>query len=403
MTRTRHFMRLYDGYGAHHYSRLPVVIHSASGVWATDVEGKKYIDCLSAYSAISHGHCHPKIVAAHNKQSKRLMCISEAFYNDVTGPFLKKLAALCGKDRVLMMNSGAEAVETAIKISRKWGYSPAKGVDENTAEIIAFKNNFHGRTTTIISFSSEEQYRDGFGPLTGGFRIIEYGKFEALQAAITKNTVAVLVEPIQGEGGIVVPPAGYLQEIRNLCTAENVLMIADEIQTGFGRTGKLFCCDHEEVVPDIYVLGKALGGGIPVSAVAANSNIMLILKPGDHGSTFGGNPLSCATASAAIDVLVEERLAERAEAMGNEFRRLLYQINSPFIKDVRGKGLLIGVELTAEAGPAREVAIKMLAEGVLCKDTHGTIIRFAPPLIIKKREIRLICKAFEKVLSSLKK
>jgi ornithine--oxo-acid transaminase len=386
-TRTQEFITLAETYGAHNYHPLPIVIERAERVWVWDVEGKKYMDCLSAYSALNQGHCHPRLVAVVKQQAEKLTLTSRAFHNAEIGAFCRELAALCGMEMVLPMNSGAEGVETAIKTARKWGYT-RKGVEADKAEIIAFENNFHGRTTTIVGFSSEAQYRAGFGPFTPGFRLVPCGDIEALRRAVNRNTVGILIEPIQGEGGVVIPPAGFLRAVRELCTAENVLLLADEIQTGLGRTGRMFCCEHEGVVPDVYILGKALGGGFyPVSAVVAPKKILEVFQPGDHGSTFGGNPLACALAREALRVIVEEKLPQRAEEMGNYFLAGLRQIKSPHVKEVRGKGLLIGVELKPESGPARPFCEKLMERGVLCKETHEKVIRFAPPLVIERKEI----------------
>jgi ornithine--oxo-acid transaminase len=385
--RTAELIELAETYGAHNYHPLPVVIERAQGVWVWDVEGRRYLDCLSAYSALNQGHCHPRLVAAVKAQCEKVTLTSRAFHNAEMGPFLRELAELCGMETVLPMNSGAEAVETAIKTARKWAYT-VKGVEAEKAEIIAFENNFHGRTTTVISFSTEAQYREGFGPFTPGFRIVPFGDIAALRQAVHRNTAAVLIEPIQGEAGVIVPPEGFLREVRELCTRENVLMIADEIQTGLGRTGRMFCCDHEGVKPDMYILGKALGGGFyPVSAVVSSRKILGVFRPGDHGSTFGGNPLACAVAREALRVIVEEKLPERAAELGSYFRDGLRAIGSPRVKEIRGKGLLIGVELTKEAGRARPYCEKLMEHGVLCKETHESVIRFAPPLVIEKADI----------------
>lgn len=373
-----------EKYSAHNYNPLPVVINKAKGVWVEDPEGNKYMDMLSAYSAVSQGHGHPKIIKTLKEQAHLVTLTSRAFHNDKLGPFCQKVAEFTGKNMVLPMNSGAEAVETAIKAARRWAYD-VKKVPENQAEIIVCENNFHGRTTTIISFSSEEEYKRGFGPFTPGFKIIPFGDKKALEAAITPNTAAFLVEPIQGEAGINIPPEGFLKEAYNLCKENNVLFIADEIQTGLGRTGKKFACDWEEVIPDIYVLGKALGGGVmPVSAVVANSDILGLFEPGSHGSTFGGNPLACACSIAALEVLEEEKLIQNSYDMGDYFKQQLSKIQNPIIKDIRGKGLLIGLELKESARPYCE---KLQNKGLLCKDTHENVIRFAPPLIITKEEI----------------
>lgn len=380
-------MELENAYGAHNYLPLDVVLARGEGVWVYDVEGNKYLDCLSAYSAVNQGHCHPKIAQVMIRQAQTLTLTSRAFRNDQLGPFYKKLCDLSGYSMVLPMNTGAEAVETAIKTARKWGYT-VKGVPRDQAEIIVCEGNFHGRTTTIVGFSSEPQYRDGFGPFTPGFKLIPYGDAEALRAAITPNTVAFLVEPIQGEGGIIIPPVGYLRQVRQICDEHNVLFMADEIQTGLGRTGKLFACDHENVRPDVMILGKALSGGFyPVSAVLSNQSVLGVFRPGDHGSTFGGNPLGAAVASAALDVIVEEQLPQRAAELGSYFLQRLAEIPSPHVKEVRGKGLMIGVELKEEAGGARRFCEALQARGILAKETHHHIIRFAPPLIITREEI----------------
>jgi len=398
-SRTQEFISLAEAYGAHNYHPLPVVIERGEGVWVWDVEGKKYLDCLSAYSALNQGHCHPRLIATVKEQAERLTLTSRAFHNAEIGPFCKELAELCGMDTVLPMNSGAEAVETAIKAARKWGYTK-KGVEADKAEIIVFENNFHGRTTTVVGFSSEAQYRAGFGPFTPGFRVARFGSLEAVRDSLSSNTVGVLLEPIQGEGGVIVPPPGFLRGLRELCTAENVLLIADEIQTGLGRSGRMFCCQHENVVPDMYILGKALGGGFyPVSAVVAPKRIMDVFTPGDHGSTFGGNPLACAIAREALGILVEEKLPERAREMGEYFIERLRALGSPHVKEVRGRGLLIGVEIKKESGTARPFCEKLMGLGVLCKETHQQVIRFAPPLVIEREEIDWAVEQVGKVLA----
>ncbi|MEX0877414.1 MAG: ornithine--oxo-acid transaminase [Candidatus Spechtbacterales bacterium] len=374
-------------WGAHNYDRIPVVIERGAGVWVWDMEGNKYMDFLSAYSALNQGHNHPKIVEALTKQASELYLTSCAFYSTRLGEFVEYLARLCKKEAVLPMNTGAEAVESAIKIARKWGYQE-KGIPQGKAEIVVFGNNFHGRTTTIVGFSSQGQYREGFGPFTPGFKLVEYGDLDAVTSAVTENTVAILVEPIQGEGGIIVPPEGYLTALRGLCTKENVLFMADEIQTGLGRTGRMFACDHEGVVPDIYILGKALGGGAyPVSAVVANRKIMDVLGPGDHGSTFGGNPLGSAAALAALKALKEEGMARNARAIGDRLKKELASLKSPHIKEIRGKGLMLGIELKEDAGPARDFCLKLKENGILCNNTHGNVVRFAPPLITTHNNI----------------
>ncbi|PIU17771.1 MAG: ornithine--oxo-acid transaminase, partial [Elusimicrobia bacterium CG08_land_8_20_14_0_20_59_10] len=364
---TQRLVEMAGHYGANNYHPLPIVISQAKGVWVKDPEGNKYMDMLSAYSALNHGHRHPRILKALTEQAKRVTLTSRAFNNDQIGPFFKELSEFTGYEMVLPMNTGAEAVETAIKAVRKWGYK-TKGVPEGKAEIIVVGNNFHGRTVTIVGFSTEAQYRDGFGPFTPGFKVVPYGDFEAFKAAVTPDTVAFMVEPIQGEAGIIVPPAGYLKNVYDHCKANKVLFVADEIQTGFGRTGKKFCCEYEGVRPDMLVLGKALGGGImPVSAVVASREILGVFNPGDHGSTFGGNPLGCAVARMALKVLTEEKLVERSFEMGNYFMEKLRTIKSPYIVEVRGKGLLIGVELNCAARPFCE---RLMTLGVLAKETH---------------------------------
>jgi ornithine--oxo-acid transaminase len=374
-----------DKFSAHNYHPLPVVLTRGKGVWVWDVEGNKYLDMLSAYSALNQGHCHPRIIKALKKQVQKLTLTSRAFYNDQMALFLKKLCAITGYTKALPMNSGAEAVETAIKVARKWGYSK-KRVKKNCAEIIVCKNNFHGRTTTIVGFSSERQYRDGFGPFMPGYTMIPYNNPRALERTINKNTIAFLVEPIQGEGGVVVPDTGYLKKCYDICKKNRVLFIADEIQTGLGRTGKLFCCDYEKVRPDIIIIGKALSGGFyPISAILCDNHIMNVLRPGDHGSTFGGNPLASAIGSAALDVIVREKLAQRANKLGNWFMDELKKIKSPRIKEVRGKGLLIGLELKKKA---RKYCERLMELGILAKETHETVVRFAPPLVITKKELQ---------------
>jgi ornithine--oxo-acid transaminase len=381
------FIDLEAQYGAHNYHPLDVVIAEGRGCWVTDVDGKRYLDCLSAYSAVNQGHAHPAIQQALIEQAGRVTLTARAFRNDQLGPFYKELSDMTGYQRVLPMNSGAEAVETAIKLARKWGHK-VKGIPDNTAEIIVCDGNFHGRTTTIISFSSEPQYRDGFGPFTPGFKAVPYGDSAALEAAITPHTAAFLVEPIQGENGVIVPPKGYLARAAEICRRHNVLLINDEIQTGLARTGKLFMQDHDGVRGDILILGKALSGGFyPVSAILADDPVMGVFQPGDHGSTFGGNPLGAAVARAALRVIREEKLAENAAEMGEYFQDQLAEINSPHIEEVRGRGLLIGVELKPEAGGARRFVEALRDQGILSKETHVNTIRFAPPLVITKDEI----------------
>ena len=380
-------IELEERLGAHNYHPLDVVCTQGEGVWLYDVEGKRYLDCLSAYSALNQGHAHPRIIQALTEQAQRLTLTSRAFRNDQLPLFYRELLELTGYEMALPMNTGAEAVETAIKVARKWAYT-VKGVPRDQAEIIVAEGNFHGRTITVISFSSELQYKEDFGPHTPGFVMVPYGDADALEAAITPNTAAVLIEPIQGEAGVVVPPEGYLRRIRETCDRHEVLFIADEIQTGLGRTGKILACEHEGVRPDIVVLGKALGGGVyPVSAVVSTREVLGILQPGDHGSTFGGNPLAAAVARASLRVIVEDRLAENAAEVGAYFRDHLEEINSPHIDHVRGKGLLIGVVLKPEVGGARRFVEALVTQGILAKDTHEHVIRFAPPLIIDKETI----------------
>jgi ornithine--oxo-acid transaminase len=384
---------------APNYSPLPVVLRRGEGVWVWDVDGRKYLDCISAYSSLNHGHRHPRIVAALVEQAERLTLTSRAVHNDRMGPFLSELCALAGMEMALPMNTGAEAVETAIKLARKWGYR-VKGVAKDRAEIVACRNNFHGRTTTIVGFSSEAQYREDFGPFTPGFKLVDFGDLAALRDAITPQTVAFLVEPIQAEAGIIVPPQGYLTAARALCRERNVLFVLDEIQTGLGRTGKMFAYDHEpNAEPDMLVLGKALGGGVyPVSAVLASRAIMTLLKPGDHGSTFGGNPLAAAVGHAALRVIVHERLAERAAEQGDYLFEKLRGLDAPRIAEIRGRGLLIGIEIAAAAGSARELCERLAERGVLAKDTHEQVIRLAPPLIVERAALDWLVEQFRVVL-----
>ncbi len=373
-----------DKYGATNYHPLPVVVSEAQGVWVKDPEGNQYLDMLSAYSAVNQGHCHPKIIDALKTQADRVTLTSRAFHNDQLGPWYEEVCRLTNKDRVLPMNTGVEAVETAFKAARRWAYQ-IKKVPENQAEIIACEGNFHGRTMTAVSLSSEQEYQSGFGPMLPGIKLIPYGDIDALQKAITPNTAAFLIEPIQGESGIVIPPNGFLQQAYKLCQQNQVLFLADEIQTGLGRTGKMFACDWENVEPDVYILGKALGGGVfPISCVAANKDILGVFNPGSHGSTFGGNPLACAVSKAAIGVLLEEELSERSLELGNYFLSELNKLSNSKVKEIRGRGLFIGMELTENARPYCE-ALK--EEGVLCKETHEKVIRFAPPLVITKEQI----------------
>ena len=385
--KTQDFVQLEEKYGAHNYHPLDVVIEKGEGVWVYDVEGKKYLDCLSAYSAINQGHVHPKILAALQEQAAKLTLTSRAFRNNQLPLLYQELAEITGYEMSLPMNSGAEAVETAIKLARKWAYR-VKGVKRHNAEIIVADGNFHGRTITIISFSSEKFYKDDFGPLTPGFISVKYGDAEAIDKAITPNTAAVMLEPIQGEAGVIIPPKGYLARVAEICKENNVLFVADEIQTGLGRTGKLFASQHENVRPDMTIVGKALSGGFyPVSAVLADEPVMGLFQPGEHGSTFGGNPLGAAVARAALKVLIEENLAENADKLGTYFMEQLAEISSPHVKEVRGKGLLIGVELNPEAKGARRFCEALQDRGILAKETHEHIIRFAPPLVITKEII----------------
>ena len=396
MSRTGKFIAEVEKYSAHNYHPLPVVISEAEGIWVTDVEGKRYIDMLSAYSAVNQGHCHPKIVKAMSDQADKLTLTSRAFHNDRMGPFLRKLSEYTGYDKGLMMNTGAEAVETAIKAARRWGYV-RKGVEQDKAKIIACDGNFHGRTTTIVGFSTDPVCREGFGPFTPGFDIIPYNDTAALERTIGPNTVAFLVEPIQGEAGVFVPSDGYLKKCAEICKANNVLLICDEIQTGFGRTGRRFCSDWEGVRPDIICMGKAMGGGVyPVSGIAADDEIMMAaFEPGNHGSTFGGNPLACAVATASIEVIEEEHLAERAAELGDYFRGELHKIDHSRIKEIRGRGLLTGLELHELAHP---YSLELMERGILAKDTHGTTIRFAPPLVITKEELEGSLRTIAEVL-----
>lgn len=400
MSSTQQLIEITEEYGAHNYHPLPLVIARAEGIWVEDPEGRRYLDMLSAYSALNHGHRHPVIVQALKDQLDRVALTSRAFHNDQLGPFMAELAELTGMEMVLPMNSGAEAVETAIKAARKWGYE-VKGVPRHEAEIIVCSDNFHGRTVTIVSFSSEPSYRDDFGPFTPGFKIVPYGDVRAIERAMTKNTVAVLVEPIQGEAGVVVPPAGYLAALRQLCTRENVLLIFDEIQTGFGRTGKLFAHQYEDAMPDLMTLGKALGGGLlPVSAAVGSRALLGLFRPGEHGSTFGGNPLAAAVGRASLRVLIDEKLTERSSDLGAYFMDALCKIKGPAIDHIRGKGLLIGVVLKKDRGGARPYCERLMSAGILCKETHEDVIRFAPPLTIKKEELDWALARIEPILKN---
>lgn len=382
--RMQQYIELEDKYGAHNYHPLDVVIERAEGVWVWDVDGTRYMDCLAAYSAVNQGHCHPVIRAALVAQAQKVSLVSRAFRNTELPQLLAELHALTGYDVALPMNTGAEAVETALKTARRWGYD-VKGIPADKAEIVVCSGNFHGRTITIVSFSTEDAYKRGFGPPTPGFKVVPYGDAAALKAAIGPNTCAFLVEPIQGEAGIVIPPEGYLAEVRRICTAQNVLYMCDEIQSGLGRTGKLFCFQHEEARPDVLIVGKALGGGyFPISAVLASREVLGVLEPGSHGSTFGGNPLAAAVARAAIRVLVDEKLSERSAELGAYFLERLRTLRSPMLREVRGRGLWIGIELT---GLARPVCEALQLEGLLCKETHDRVLRIAPPLTITKDEV----------------
>lgn len=383
-TRTEKVIEQTEQYGANNYNPLPIVITRAEGVWVEDPDGNKYMDMLSAYSAVNQGHRHPKIIEALKNQAERVTLTSRAFHNDQLGPWYQKIARLTQKDMALPMNTGAEAVETAIKAVRRWGYD-VKGIPDNQAEIIACTGNFHGRTMAAVSLSSDEEYQRGFGPMLPGIKLIPYGDLEALKEAITPQTAGFLIEPIQGEAGIIIPPQGFLKAALELCKENNVLFVADEIQSGLGRSGKTFASDWDEVTPDMYILGKALGGGVfPISCVAANREILGVFNPGSHGSTFGGNPLACAVSIASLEVLEEEKLSERSLELGEYFMGRLQEIKSPKIKEIRGRGLFIGVELTEEARPYCE---RLKELHVLCKETHETVIRFAPPLTITKKEL----------------
>jgi ornithine--oxo-acid transaminase len=398
-TRAKGFLAEVDQYSAHNYHPLPVVLERGDGVWVWDVDGYRYLDMLSAYSALNQGHRHPKIIDAARKQMDALTLTSRAFHNDQMGPFLRKLCEVTGFDRALPMNTGAEAVETAIKMVRKWGYQ-VKGVPDGKAEIIVLENNFHGRTTTIVGFSSEDQYKAGFGPFTPGFKIVPYGDADALEAAIGPNTVGFLVEPLQGEGGVVVPPDGYLTRARELCTEHRVALMADEIQTGLGRTGRMFCCDWESVRPDVLIVGKALGGGVyPVSAAIADTELMDVFHPGDHGSTFGGNPLGAAVGLASLEVTLEEKLPERSAELGGWFMDELRAIDSPHVEEVRGKGMMIGVVIKESSGTARPFCEGLWSRGLLAKETHHQVIRFAPPLTIAQEDLELAVSIAKEVLA----
>ncbi|GKV56903.1 ornithine aminotransferase [Sporosarcina sp. NCCP-2222] len=383
-----------EKYGANNYHPLPIVISEAEGVWVKDPEGNKYMDMLSAYSAVNQGHRHPKIIQALKDQADRVTLTSRAFHSDQLGPWYEMVSQISGKDMVLPMNTGAEAVETAIKAARRWSYD-VKGIEEDKAEIIGCEGNFHGRTMTAVSLSSDPEYKRGFGPMLPGIKLVPYGDIEALEKAITPNTAAFIIEPIQGEAGIIIPPAGYMKAAYELCKKNNVLFIADEIQAGLCRTGKMFATEWEGFEPDMYILGKALGGGVfPISCVVANKDILGVFNPGSHGSTFGGNPMACAVSIASLEVLQDEKLADKSLELGNYFIEQLKKIQHPSIKEVRGRGLFIGVELTEEARPYCE---KLKELGLLCKETHDTVIRFAPPLIISKEELDWAIERINKV------
>jgi ornithine--oxo-acid transaminase len=399
--RAEEYIALEDRYNAHNYKPLDVVLERGEGVWVWDVEGKRYLDCLSSYSALNQGHNHPRIHKAMMEQAAKLTLTGRAFRNDQLPLLAQELCELTGYEMMLPMNTGAEAVETALKAARKWGYE-VKGVPDGQAEIITCEGNFHGRTITIVGFSTEEQYREGFGPFTPGFITVPYGDAKALEEAITPQTVAFLLEPIQGEGGVLVPPDGYLRQAREICDRHNVLLMADEIQTGLGRTGKLFCCDWEGVRPDVVTVGKALGGGFyPVSAVLADRSVLGLFNPGDHGSTFGGNPLGAAVAREALRVLVEEGLVENALLQGEYLMGRLQRVESDHVVEVRGRGLLTGVELKPEAGGARRFAQALKDQGLLCKETHEHVLRFAPPLVITREDVDWALERIERVLTTL--
>ena len=397
-SRTDRYLEEADRYSAHNYHPLPVVLERGEGSWVWDVEGNRYLDMLSSYSAVNQGHRHPAIVAAARQQLDRLTLTSRAFHNDRMGPFLRELCESSGFDAALPMNTGAEAVETAIKMVRKWGYR-VKGVPEGKAEIIVCEDNFHGRTTTIVGFSSEDQYREGFGPFTPGFTLIPYGDIDALGAAIGANTVGFLVEPIQGEAGVIVPPDGYMREAAEVCRANGVALVADEIQTGLGRTGRMYCCDWEGVRPDILIVGKALGGGVyPVSAAIADAEFMDVFRPGDHGSTFGGNPLGAAVGSASLRVIIDEDLPRRSDELGSWFMDRLRAIPSPHVEEVRGRGLMIGVVIRESSGTARPFCEALQERGILAKETHHQVVRFAPPLTVAREDLEAALVEIEAVL-----
>ena len=394
-------IELENTYCAHNYHPLPVVLSRGEGVFVWDENGKKYLDMMSAYSAVNHGHANPRLVEVVKSQVERLTVVSRAYYTDQLGRFLKLACELTGQQMALPMNTGAEAVETAIKAARKWGYA-VKGIEKDKAEIVACTGNFHGRTTAIIAMSDEPQYQDGFGPYPAGFKLVRYGDAAALESLITPNTAAFLVEPIQGEGGIVVPPAGYLKACQEICRKHNVLLIADEIQTGLGRTGRLLACEHEKVVPDGLILGKALGGGmLPVSMFLSKREVMDVFTPGDHGSTFGGNPLASAVGLEALKILVDDNLAERSREMGDYLIEKLHKLESPLISEIRGRGLFVGIEIDPALASAREICEALMDHGLLSKETHETVVRLAPPLVIQRKEIDWAIEQISVVLSEI--
>jgi len=396
-------IELENTYCAQNYHPLPVVLSRGEGVYVWDDEGRRYLDMMSAYSAVSHGHAHPRLIQALTRQASELSIVSRAFHTDKLGPFLKRICELTGQDRALPMNTGAEAVETALKAARKWAYT-VKGVERDKAEIIACRNNFHGRTITIVGMSSDESYREGFGPFPPGFRLVDFGDAEALEASITPNTAAFLVEPMQGEGGIVIPPPGYLAACREICRRHNVLLICDEIQTGLGRTGRFLASEHDDVVPDGLILGKALGGGIlPVSMFLARRDVMDVFRPGDHGSTFGGNPLAAAVALEALNIIVEEDLPARSEAMGALLLEELRRIDCPLVRDVRGRGLFVGLEIDPDKGSARDAVERLMQKGVLSKETHETVVRLAPPLAISREQLQWAVARIAEVLADMER
>ena len=398
--KTQAYLDLENEYGAHNYKPLDVVLNRGEGVWVWDVDGKKYLDCLAAYSAVNQGHCHPEIMKTMMNQARNLTLTSRAFRNDQLGHFYKEICELTRSHKVLPMNSGAEAVETVIKAVRKWSYQ-VKGIPQDQSEIIVCANNFHGRTITIVGFSTDPTARSGFGPFTPGFKIVPFGDADALEAAISPNTAGFLVEPIQGEAGVIIPPDGYLKAAREICDRHNVVLILDEIQTGLGRTGRLLAEEHEGIEADLTLVGKALSGGFyPVSAVLSNKEVMDVLQPGEHGSTFGGNPLACAIARTAMRVLTEEKMIENANRMGDYFLAGLKRIDSPHIKEVRGRGLMIALELHPEAGGARQFCYRLADRGMLCKETHENTIRFAPPLVIKREEVEWALEQIDAVMTN---